>query len=67
MFKRGGFAMYTKTGRNIELGRRFGAAMARGSKSDSKQPMSYFGLILFIMFVMIIFNGILKAASKKQQ
>jgi hypothetical protein len=69
MFKRGGFASYTKTGRNIELGRSFGAAMARGgskSNSDSSENCEEPGAcayILFFVFVIMLLNGMTQCAK----
>jgi hypothetical protein len=60
MFKggRGGFASYTKTGRNIAMGRSFGAAMARGtsnsSRSSEEEPTAFVKFMLVFMCLYII-------------
>lgn len=69
MFKRGGFASYTKTGRNIELGRSFGAAMARGgsrSSSEKSEELGTCGYILYIILILLLIDQITKATNKYQ-
>ena len=72
MFKRGGFASYTKTGRRIQYGAAFGALMAIGrlSKSENREnneeSRSFFGYILFIIFVYILLNGMIQSTKHKQ-
>lgn len=73
MFKRGGFASYTKTGRSIALGRSFGAAMARGSNrnsndsstSNSEEP-SCFAMFLFLLICAALLQSITEALKQKQ-
>jgi len=68
MFKggRGGFASYTKTGRNIAMGRSFGAAMARGgsssSRSSEEEPTAFgkFMLVFMCLYILHTINQILK-------
>jgi hypothetical protein len=69
MFKggRGGFASYTKTGRNIAMGRSFGAAMARGTSSSSRsdnneEPTAFvkFMLVFTCLYIIHTINQILK-------
>jgi hypothetical protein len=69
MFKRGGFASYTKTGRNIALGRRVGAAMARGgsrSSSEKSEELGACGYILYIILILLLVDQITKATNKYQ-
>jgi len=61
---RGGFASYTKTGRNIAIGRRVGESLARGT-SGSKE-VGTCGYILCIVLTIILINQIIKAANKYQ-
>ena len=80
MFKRGGLASYTKTGRRMQYGAAVGAAMARGgnnstndsstndctndSSSDS-EARGRIGYILFIIFVYMLLNGMIESAKHK--
>ena len=69
MFKRGGFASYTKTGRNIELGRSLGAAMARGgskSSSEKSEEPSCFITFMFMLMVALLLDAITTALKQKQ-
>ena len=75
MFKggRGGFASYTKTGRNIAMGRSFGAAMARGTNSrtsessnEKSEELGICGYILYIILILLLIDQITKATNKYQ-
>jgi hypothetical protein len=69
---RGGFASYTKTGRNIAMGRRVGAAMARGTSSsggssssrndNNEEPTAFvkFMLVFTCLYIIHTINQILK-------
>lgn len=63
---RGGFASYTKTGRNIALGRRVGAAMARGTSSEKSEELGTCGYILYIILILLLIDQITKATNKYQ-
>ena len=65
---RGGFAAQTKTGRKIELGRRVGAAMARGgsSSSEKSEELGTCGYIFYIILILLLVDQITKAANKYQ-
>ncbi len=72
MFKRGGFASYTKTGRRMQYGAAVGRLMAKGgststsnSDSSSEEPASLCGCILFIIFVYMLFNSIINCTNQK--
>jgi|694.fasta_scaffold37810_3 hypothetical protein len=60
MFKRGGFASYTKTGRGIAIGRALGEGLARGgSKSSTSQenkdePSFCVGVMIIILIIYIL-------------
>jgi|LakMenEpi03Aug12_release.lakeMendotaPanAssembly.Ray.scaffolds.fasta_scaffold1399727_1 hypothetical protein len=70
---RGGFASYTKTGRNIALGRSFGTAMARGGSSrsssrsneNSEEP-SCFITFMFLLMCALLLQSITEALKEKQ-
>ena len=68
---RGGFASYTKTGRNIALGRSFGAAMARGKSSNngtsnnSEEPSCFF-MFMFLLICALLLDAITRALKEKQ-
>jgi len=74
---RGGFASYTKTGRNIALGRSFGAAMARGSNKSSndrstsndgtksEEPSCFF-TFMFLLICAALLQSITQALKQKQ-
>ena len=74
MFKggRGGFASYTKTGRNMALGRSLGESMARGSSSSntksgsssSNEELGTCGYILCIILILLLVDQITKATNK---
>ena len=53
MFKRGGFASYTKTGRGIAMGRALGEGLARGgsksSTSEEDEPSFCVGVLMIIL------------------
>jgi hypothetical protein len=73
MFKggRGGFATYTKTGRNIALGRSLGESMTRGSSSSgrtssSNEEVGICGYILYIILILLLIDQITKATNKYQ-
>jgi hypothetical protein len=68
---RGGFASYTKTGRNIAIGRAVGESLARGSsntKSTSKtsEELGTCGYILYIILILLLIDQITKATNKYQ-
>ena len=66
---RGGFASHTRTGRNIALGRRVGAAMARGgssSSSEKSEELGTCGYILYIILILLLIDQITKATNKYQ-
>lgn len=70
MFKRGGFASFTKTGRRMQYGTAVGTSLARGgsnsSESDESGPICNVILfIIFIIFVHIIINGIIQIDKQK--
>ena len=66
MFKRGGFASYTRTGRRIQFGAAVGATMARGSnrstKSSNEEPPAFvkFMLVLTCLYIIHTITQILK-------
>lgn len=72
MFKRGGFASYTKTGRRMQCGAAVGALMAKGgsksndSSNSSEESGSACGYILFFIFVYILLNGMIESCKHKQ-
>ena len=64
MFKRGGFASYTKTGRKIAMGRALGQGLARQSNSstreeDEEEPSFCLG-VMFIILIIYILHTIIK-------
>jgi hypothetical protein len=59
MFKRGGFASYTKTGRNIAMGRALGQGLARQSNSSTREeyeeePSFCLGVLTIILIIYIL-------------
>ena len=68
---RGGYASYTKTGRNIALGRSFGAAMASKSSNDSnnsnnsEEPSCFF-TFMFLLMSALLLDAITRALKEKQ-
>jgi hypothetical protein len=69
---RGGFASYTKTGRNIALGRSFGAAMASKSRNNnsndsnnSEEPSCFF-TFMFLLMSALLLDAITRALKEKQ-
>jgi hypothetical protein len=57
MFKRGGFASYTKTGRGIAIGRSLGEGLARQSKnstSEEDEPSFCVGVLTIILIIYIL-------------
>jgi len=66
MFKRGGFASYTKTGRRMQFGTAVGAAMARGSNrstsNNEEEPTAFvkFMLVFMCLYILHTINQILK-------
>lgn len=70
---RGGFASYTKTGRNIALGRSFGAAMAsksrnnssNNSSNNSEEPSCFF-TFMFLLMSALLLDAITRALKEKQ-
>ena len=70
---RGGFASYTKTGRNIAVGRRVGESLARGTRSrgsssisEKSEELGTCGYILYIILILLLVDQITKAANKYQ-
>lgn len=71
---RGGFGSYTKTGRNIALGRSLGEAMAKGGRSSSSSASSSnssgeppcFATFLLLLICAIILQTITEAFKQKQ-
>ena len=63
---RGGFASYTKTGRNIALGRRVGESLARGTSSEKSEELGTCGYILYIILILLLIDQITKATNKYQ-
>ena len=66
---RGGFASYTKTGRNIALGRRIGESLAKSSSSSSREKseeLGTCGYILYIILILLLIDQITKATNKYQ-
>ena len=62
MFKRGGFASYTKTGRKIAMGRALGQGLARqsnSSTSEEDEPSFCVGF-MFILLIIYILHTITK-------
>ena len=71
MFKRGGFASYTRTGRRMQYGAAVGSLMARGgSKSTNsegnEESGSVGGYIIFFIFVYMLLNAMIEASKHKQ-
>ena len=64
MFKRGGFASYTKTGRKMQYGAAVGKVIARGTSSS--EELGICGYMLYIILTFILINQIIKAANKYQ-
>jgi hypothetical protein len=71
MFKRGGFASFTKTGRRMQYGAAVGTSLAKGGSNSSESdeesgPLCNVILfIIFIIFVHIIINGIIQIDKQK--
>ena len=62
MFKRGGFASYTKTGRGISMGRALGEGLARGGSTreeDEEEPSFCLG-VMFVILIIYILHTIIK-------
>lgn len=75
MFKggRGSFGSYTKTGRNIALGRSLGEAMAKGGSKSSSTSIGNssgeppcFATFLLLLICAIILQTITEALKQKQ-
>ena len=68
MFKRGGFASYTKTGRKMQYGAAVGKAMARGTSGtkSSNEELGFCGYILYIILILLLVDQITKATNKYQ-
>ena len=69
MFKRGGLASYTKTGRRMQYGAAVGAAMARGgskSSSEKSEEPSCFITFMFMLMVALLLDAITTALKQKQ-
>ena len=62
MFKRGGFASYTKTGRKIAMGRALGQGLARQSNSSTREEdePSFCLVFMFIILIIYILHTIIK-------
>jgi hypothetical protein len=56
MFKRGGFASYTKTGRGISMGRALGEGLARGGTKNNEP--SFCAVVIMILLILILLNKI---------
>ena len=57
MFKRGGFASYTKTGRKMVMGRALGQGLARqsnSSTSEEDEPSFCVGFMFIILIIYIL-------------
>ena len=74
MFKRGGFASYTKTGRRMQFGAAVGESLARGTRSrgsnrstkSSSEELGICGYILYIILILLLIDQITKATNKYQ-
>lgn len=65
---KGGFGSWTKTGRNIELGRSFGESLARQSdKSSSSEGDSYCASFICIILVLLLIDTITKVKNIQLQ
>jgi hypothetical protein len=68
MFKRGGFASYTKTGRRMQFGAAVGESLARGTRSrgskSSSEELGICGYILYIILILLLIDQITKATNK---
>ena len=66
MFKRGGFASYTRTGRRMQFGTAVGATMTRGfnrsTKSSEEESTAFvkFMLVLTCLYILHTITQILK-------
>jgi hypothetical protein len=71
MFKRGGFASYTKTGRGISMGRALGEGLARGgsknSTSENKDEPSFCVGFMTIILVLYILHTITRVTKHNIQ
>ena len=69
---RGGYTSYTKTGRNIALGRSFGAAMASKTRNNSsndsnnREEPSCFFTFMFLLMSALLLDAITRALKEKQ-
>ncbi len=61
-YGKGGFGSWTKTGRNIQLGRALGEGMARQS-GKSKGDSSCCVYFIFIILILILIDGITKVKN----
>jgi hypothetical protein len=68
MFKRGGFASYTKTGRRMQYGTAVGTSLARGgsNSSEKSEELGTCGYILYIILTILLIDQITKATNKYQ-
>jgi hypothetical protein len=65
---KGGFGSWTKTGRNIQLGRSLGESMARqSSKSSSSEGDSYCASFICILLVLLLIDTITKVKNIQLQ
>ena len=58
MFKRGGFASYTKTGRRMQFGTAVGSVIAKGSNrsTSSREPPAFVKFMIAFICLFIIYN-----------
>lgn len=67
-YGKGGFGSWTKTGRNIQLGRSLGESMARqSSKSSSSEGDSYCASFICILLVLLLIDTITKVKNIQLQ
>ena len=59
---KGGFGSWTKTGRNIQLGRALGEGMARQSGKNESDSSCCVGFI-FVILIILLIDGITKATN----
>jgi hypothetical protein len=71
-YGKGGFGSWTKTGRNIQLGRSLGESLARqssksSSSNSSSEGDSYCGTFICILLVLIMIDTITKVKNIQLQ
>lgn len=66
MFKRGGFASFTKTGRRMQYGAAVGTSLAKGGSNSSgnDEELGTCGYILYIILILLLVDQITKATNK---